>query len=96
MDSRPQLGLFDVSRGRRNSFSRKAWEVAKPKVQGRKHQILEWIRAAGSSGLTSAEAAERLGTQVHNVSGRFSELAFEEKIEQSSDARKGFGVWRAK
>lgn len=71
-----------ANRHQGNEQSTEAFERIKKGLSGRRAGVLLLIHNAGTTGLTTHEAAELLGTTPNAVSGRFSELKKGGLIEQ--------------
>lgn len=57
--------------------------------------ILEYVKASGSYGITCKEAALHMGCHMNAISGRFTELCAAGLIKRSGEKRDGCAVWVA-
>ncbi len=80
---------FDISKGRHNEMSK----VANSKVN--KEQGRSLILSLIDGNKSTKEIATILGKEIHKISGRFSELKMQGKIELSH-YKDGFSVYKLK
>tara|TARA_S200002703_G_scaffold15436_3_gene13228 strand:+ start:233 stop:526 length:294 start_codon:yes stop_codon:yes gene_type:complete len=92
-----QLGLFDTSRGRKNSESQAAHKrlMKGNRKQLQLNQVFGYVERAEQYGVTCRETAELMETGMNVISGRFTELKASGRIEKIG-VRNGCAVYIAK
>lgn len=92
-----QLGLFDTSRGRKNRESQAAHKrlMKGNRKQLQMYRVLGYLESAGQHGATCREVAELMETGMNAISGRFTELKANGRIEKIA-VRNGCAVYIAK
>lgn len=79
------MDIQDYSRGRNNANSKLAFQQAKVTIPKMQDRVLNEVDGINST----IEIANKLGVEMHKISGRFSELKAKQKIFQSSTKKIG-------
>lgn len=79
------MDIQDYSRGRNNANSKLAFQQAKVTIPKMQDRVLNEVDGINST----IEIANKLGVEIHKISGRFSELKAKQKIFQSSTKKIG-------
>ena len=75
-----QLDFFqDISRGRHNPESQKAFEQIKPIIKNQRERVYDLI----DGNRCTLEIAEKIEVPLHKISGRFTELKIKERISKT-------------
>ncbi|WP_288435293.1 hypothetical protein [uncultured Chryseobacterium sp.] len=79
------MDIQDYSRGRDNANSKLAFQQAKVTIPKMQDRVLNEVDGISST----LDIANKLGVQIHTISGRFSELKAKQKIFQTSSKKIG-------
>lgn len=85
---------------KQHTTSKDAADAMEPRAPGLRDRALAALRAAGASGLTPDEVAERMGCTVLAIRPRITELKLAELIVKTGERRANISgakadVWRA-
>jgi hypothetical protein len=90
-------GGVDVSKGRDNLESQKAWHRAIHSAENDREKIifvLKYLAYMGwDKGLTPKEFSRYIGKPLHAISGRFGDLAALGRIQRTAYVREGSRAW---
>ncbi len=79
------MDIQDYSRGRNNANSKLAFSKIKETIPSMWQKVLNEVDGISST----LDIANKLGVQIHTISGRFSELKAKQKIFQISSKKIG-------
>lgn len=79
------MDIQDYSRGRNNANSKLAFTKIKETIPSMWQKVLNEVDGISST----LDIANKLGVQIHTISGRFSELRAKQKIYQTSSKKIG-------
>ncbi|WFB67033.1 hypothetical protein [Chryseobacterium sp. WX] len=79
------MDIQDYSRGRNNANSKLVFQQAKVTIPKMQDRVLNEVDGISST----LDIANKLGVEIHKISGRFSELKAKQKIYQTSSKKIG-------